>query len=178
MKEYKDTLNLNTTTFSMKGNLSVNEPKTYAKWQEQQAFKRMQARKDNHGDFTLHDGPPYANGHLHLGHALNKILKDIVIKREYFKGKKIYYTPGWDCHGLPIEQQILERLEKEKTSLENPTLFREKCRDHAKKFLEIQKNEFLQLGVLGDFEDPYKTMDFKFEASIYRALVEVAKKGF
>ncbi|WP_305875504.1 isoleucine--tRNA ligase [Helicobacter pylori] len=177
MKEYKDTLNLNTTTFSMKGNLSVNEPKTYAKWQKQQAFKRMQAREDNHGDFTLHDGPPYANGHLHLGHVLNKILKDIVIKREYFKGKKIYYTPGWDCHGLPIEQQILERLEKEKTSLENPTLFREKCRDHAKKFLEIQKNEFLQLGVLGDFEDPYKTMDFKFEASIYRALVEVAKKG-
>ena len=118
MEEYKDTLNLNTTTFSMKGNLSVNEPKTYAKWQEQQAFKRMQARKDNHGDFTLHDGPPYANGHLHLGHALNKILKDIVVKREYFKGKKIYYTPGWDCHGLPIEQQILERLEKEKTSLE------------------------------------------------------------
>lgn len=114
MKEYKDTLNLNETTFSMKGNLSVNEPKTYAKWQEQQAFKRMQARKDNHGDFTLHDGPPYANGHLHLGHALNKILKDIVIKREYFKGNKIYYTPGWDCHGLPIEQQILEQLEKKK----------------------------------------------------------------
>ncbi|AFI03659.1 isoleucine--tRNA ligase [Helicobacter cetorum] len=177
MKEYKNTLNLNATTFSMKGNLSVNEPKTYAKWQEQGAFKRMQKRKNNHGSFTLHDGPPYANGHLHLGHALNKILKDIVVKREYFKGKKVYYTPGWDCHGLPIEQQILEQLEKEKTSLENPTLFREKCREHAKKFLEIQKEEFLQLGVLGDFEEPYKTMDFKFEASIYKALVEVAKKG-
>ncbi|AFI05173.1 isoleucine--tRNA ligase [Helicobacter cetorum] len=177
MKEYKNTLNLNATTFSMKGNLSVNEPKTYAKWQEQKAFKRMQERKSNHGSFTLHDGPPYANGHLHLGHALNKILKDIVVKREYFKGKKVYYTPGWDCHGLPIEQQILEQLEKEKTSLDNPTLFREKCREHAKKFLEIQKNEFLQLGVLGAFEEPYKTMDFKFEASIYKALVEVAKKG-
>ncbi|WP_104761730.1 isoleucine--tRNA ligase [Helicobacter cetorum] len=182
MKEYKNTLNLNATTFSMKGNLSVNEPRTYAKWQEQRAFKRMQKRenierKSNHGSFTLHDGPPYANGHLHLGHALNKILKDIVVKREYFKGKKVYYTPGWDCHGLPIEQQILEQLEKEKTSLDNPTLFREKCREHAKKFLEIQKNEFLQLGVLGDFEEPYKTMDFKFEASIYKALVEVAKKG-
>lgn len=106
MKEYKDTLNLNETTFSMKGNLSVNEPKTYAKWQEQQAFKRMQARKDNHGDFTLHDGPPYANGHLHLGHALNKILKTLSLKENILKGIKFITRPVGIAMAYPLSSKF------------------------------------------------------------------------
>lgn len=172
--DYKDTLFLPKTTFPMRGNLPQNEPKTYQQWSENNVYQKFLEPKNEH--FNLHDGPPYANGHLHIGHALNKILKDIVIKFHYFQGKSINYTPGWDCHGLPIEQQIEKKLGAKKDSLPISKI-RELCRAHASEFIEIQKKEFLELGIIGDFKNPYKTMDFSFESSIYRALCKIAKKG-
>ncbi|MDD6056302.1 MAG: isoleucine--tRNA ligase [Helicobacteraceae bacterium] len=175
--DYKDTLELPTTSFPMRGNLPQNEPKIYKAWKESQVYNKMlQNRQNASKTFNLHDGPPYANGHIHIGHALNKILKDIVIKQHYFQGQKVFYTPGWDCHGLPIEQQIEVKLGSKKDSLEKAKI-RELCRKHAEEFVRIQSDEFQSLGVCGDFENPYKTMDFAFEADIYRALCKVAKKG-
>ncbi|RDU61720.1 isoleucine--tRNA ligase [Helicobacter sp. MIT 14-3879] len=176
--DYKDTLNLAQSNFPMRGNLPLNEPQTYKLWQENNIFSKMQQNRNiSTESFTLHDGPPYANGHLHVGHALNKILKDIIIKYHYFKGERVYYTPGWDCHGLPIEQQIEVSLGKDKKNNLPKSKIRELCREHAKKFIEIQSREFQSFGVLGDFNNPYKTMDFTFESDIYKALCEVAKKG-
>lgn len=176
--DYKETLTLPSTTFPMRGSLQENEPKRYQKWQEQNAYQKMQKNRQNAKEsFNLHDGPPYANGHLHIGHALNKILKDIIVKYHYFQGKKSAYVPGWDCHGLPIEQQVEKKLGKEKKDSLPKEKIRELCRAHAAEFIEIQKRGFLELGVLGDFENPYKTMDFPFEAAIYRALCQIAQKG-
>ncbi|MCE3040038.1 isoleucine--tRNA ligase [Helicobacter anatolicus] len=176
--DYKDTLSLPQTDFAMRGNLPNLEPKRYQKWKEQEVYEQMQTlRKDAKQSFFIHDGPPYANGHLHIGHALNKILKDIITKYHYFQGKKILYTPGWDCHGLPIEQQVEKDLGKEKKDSLSINAIRELCREHAKKFVAIQSNEFEQLGIVGDFKNPYKTMDFQFESNIFATLCEVAKKG-
>lgn len=175
---YKDTLVLPSTSFPMRGNLPQNEPKTYLNWKENSPYVRMVKNRQNAQEsFNLHDGPPYANGHIHIGHALNKILKDIVIKYHYFQGKKVFYTPGWDCHGLPIEQQVEKKIGKEKRDNLPKTKIRELCRQHAQEFVEIQKNEFLRLGIWGDFDNPYKTMDFTFEAEIYKILCVIAKKG-
>ena len=175
--DYKDTLILPETTFPMRGNLPQNEPKTYQKWKDSNVYAKMKKQRAEAPSFNLHDGPPYANGHIHIGHALNKILKDIIVKIHYFHGKNVRYTPGWDCHGLPIEQQVEKNLGKAKKDSLPKSEVRVLCREHAKKFLEIQSEEFQQLGVLGDFENPYKTMDFAFESNIYRVLCEVAKKG-
>ena len=176
--DYKNTLLLPKTSFAMRGNLTQNEPKRYKIWfEEKNVYEKM---KTNRGEdaktFTLHDGPPYANGHIHIGHALNKILKDIVVKKHYFFGENVRFTPGWDCHGLPIEQQVEKQLGEKKASLEI-TKIREICRKHAQKFIDIQSKEFKSLGVIGDWKKPYKTMDKKFEANIYRALCDIAKKG-
>ncbi|PAF44693.1 isoleucine--tRNA ligase [Helicobacter sp. 11S02596-1] len=179
--DYKDTLILPQTDFPMRGNLPLNEPARFAKWQKTNAYERMkQARQNEQANaktFNLHDGPPYANGHLHIGHALNKILKDIIVKYYYFQDYSVRYTPGWDCHGLPIEQQVEKKLGKDKKDALPKQKIRELCREHAREFIEIQKNEFLQLGVLGDFENPYKTMDFAFESDIYKVLCKVAQAG-
>ncbi|GMB92047.1 isoleucine--tRNA ligase [Helicobacter ailurogastricus] len=171
--DYKDTLILPTTTFPMRANLGQNAPKAYAKWQEESVYERMRARRKGAQSFNLHDGPPYANGHLHIGHALNKILKDVVVKHRYFAGYAIDYTPGWDCHGLPIEQQVEKEFKDKNQVLE----FRKRCYEHARKFIDIQKEEFLQLGVVGDYDHPYETLDHAFEASIYDMLCIVAQKG-
>jgi len=175
--DYKDTLLLPKTTFPMRGNLPANEPVRYKKWFENAIYKKMKKNREGCESFTLHDGPPYANGDIHIGHALNKILKDIIIKYHYFQGKSVRYTPGWDCHGLPIEQKVEEKIGKEKKDALAVSKFRELCRDHATKFVNIQKEEFKNLGVVADWENPYLTMDFKFEANIYRTLCEIAKKG-
>lgn len=176
--DYKDTLVLPATSFPMRGNLPQNEPKTYLSWAKSNLYAKMpQNRQNANTTFNLHDGPPYANGHIHIGHALNKILKDIIVKQHYFQGEKVFYTPGWDCHGLPIEQQVEKKIGKEKKDTLPKTKIRELCRNHAQEFVGIQKEEFLQLGVWGDFENPYKTMDFAFEAEIYKALCIIAKKG-
>lgn len=176
-KNYKDTLNLAQSDFQMRGNLPQNEPKIYAKWREN-AFNKMQEnRKDSCESFALHDGPPYANGHLHIGHALNKILKDIVVKYHYFQGKRVFFTPGWDCHGLPIEQQVEIALGKDKKDTLPKKEIRALCREHAKKFVAIQSDEFQNFGVFGDFGNPYKTMDFAFESDIYKCLCKIARSG-
>ena len=133
-------------------------------------------RKGASVSFNIHDGPPYANGHLHIGHALNKILKDIITKTHYFFGEDIRYVPGWDCHGLPIEQQVEIKLGERKKSLSKVQI-RELCRQHAKEFIDVQRNEFKDMGILGDWDDPYLTLKFEFEAEIYKALCQIAKKG-
>ena len=173
--DYKDTLLLPATDFPMRANLPQNEPKRYQKWENENVYSKLTRQKK--ADFTLHDGPPYANGHLHIGHALNKTLKDIIVKHNFFKGLSVRFTPGWDCHGLPIEQEIEKALGKEKKDSLKKEDVREHCRDHARKFVSIQKDEFKKMGVQADWAKPYVTMDFKFEANIYRSLCEVAKAG-
>lgn len=176
--DYKDTLLLPNTSFAMRANLAELEPKRFNKWFENNyAYEKMKKkRKEAESSFTLHDGPPYANGHLHIGHALNKILKDIIIKTHYFKGQRIRFTPGWDCHGLPIEQQVEVKLKDKKNTLSKKEI-RNFCREHASEFVNIQKEEFKSLGVIADWDEPYLTMKNAFEADIYRSLCEIAKKG-
>ena len=176
--DYKETLLLPTTSFAMRGNLINNEPKRYAAWDAKKVYEKMKANRKDAESFTLHDGPPYANGHIHIGHALNKVLKDIIIKHNYFNGKSVRFTPGWDCHGLPIEQQVEKKLggKKKKEQLETAEI-RKLCREHAAKFVDIQRSEFKTLGIIADWEKPYVTMDYKFEANIFRTLCDVAKKG-
>ena len=174
--DYKETILLPKTTFPMRGNLPKNEPLRYKKWFEGGVYEKMKANRKDREMFTLHDGPPYANGDIHIGHALNKILKDIIVKYHYFQGKAVRYTPGWDCHGLPIEQKVEEKIGKEKRDKLSVKEFRELCRQHAAKFVEHQKESFKELGIIGDWENPYLTMDFKFEANTYRALCDVAKE--
>jgi isoleucyl-tRNA synthetase len=138
----------------------------------------MKMNRKGAQSFTLHDGPPYANGHTHIGHALNKILKDIIVKYHYFNGKSVRFTPGWDCHGLPIEQQVEKKLGgKQKKELLSTAEVRKLCREHAREFVDIQRDEFKKLGIVADWDHPYLTMDYKFEANIYRTLCAVAKKG-
>lgn len=176
--DYKDTLLLPATDFPMRGNLPQNEPTRINSWHEdQKIYKKMKKNRANATkNFNIHDGPPYANGHLHIGHALNKVLKDIITKTHYFHGESIRYVPGWDCHGLPIEQQVEKDLGEKKKTL-SKTQIRQLCREHASKFVKIQSNEFKSLGVIADYENPYLTMKFEFEANIYRALCDIAKRG-
>ena len=176
--DYKDTLFLPTTDFAMRGALPQNEPARFKAWyDERKIYEKMKARRKGASvSFNIHDGPPYANGHLHIGHALNKILKDIITKTHYFFGEDIRYVPGWDCHGLPIEQQVEIKLGERKKSLSKVQI-RELCRQHAKEFIDVQRNEFKDMGILGDWNDPYLTLKFEFEAEIYKALCQIAKKG-
>jgi len=175
--DFKETLLLPKTDFPMRGNLPANEPKKYKTWFDTGIYEQMKAKRKDAELFTLHDGPPYANGDIHIGHALNKILKDIILKYNYFQGKAVRMTPGWDCHGLPIEQKVEEKLGKSKKEAMPTEQFRALCREHAAKFIDIQRDGFKSLGVIADWENPYVTMDFKFEANIYRTLCEVAKRG-
>jgi isoleucyl-tRNA synthetase len=175
--DYKDSLLLPNTTFSMRGNLVQNEPLKYKLWDEQKVYNKMKSNRKDAISFNLHDGPPYANGHIHIGHALNKILKDIVVKYHYFQGKSVRFVPGWDCHGLPIEQKVEEKLGSTKKKELSKTKLRQLCRDHATKFVDIQKDEFKQLGVIADWDNPYLTMDYQFEANIYRELCQISKQG-
>lgn len=177
--DYKETLLLPITNFPMRGNLPENEPKRYKDWFEnRKVYQKMKkVRQNSEEKFNLHDGPPYANGNIHIGHALNKILKDIIVKTHYYFGEDVRYVPGWDCHGLPIEQQVEITIGKDKKDSMSKKDFRELCRKHAQKFVDIQKEEFKFLGIIGDWENPYLTMNFEFEADIYEALCEIAKKG-
>jgi isoleucyl-tRNA synthetase len=174
---YKDTLLLPNTAFPMRGNLPEKEPKRYKVWfDEKDVYKKMTTKHSGAKSFTLHDGPPYANGNIHIGHALNKILKDVIVKSHYFRGEDIRFVPGWDCHGLPIEQQVEKKLGEKKASIPITTI-RRLCREHAEKFVGVQKEEFKALGIVADWENPYKTLKFPFEADIYRTLCDIAKKG-
>lgn len=176
--DYKNTLLLPDTSFPMRANLNENEKQRFDKWFDKNyAYEKIkEKRKNTNKSFTLHDGPPYANGHIHIGHALNKILKETIIKLHYFQGEKVRFTPGWDCHGLPIEQQVEIKIQDKKHLLSKSEI-RKLCRKHAKEFIDIQKEEFKNLGIIADWNKPYLTMDFAFEANIYRTLCEIAKKG-
>jgi isoleucyl-tRNA synthetase len=175
--EFKETLLLPKTKFPMRGNLPNNEPKRYKAWYDAGMYEQMKEKREGAEMFTLHDGPPYANGNIHIGHALNKTLKDIILKYNYFQGKSVRMIPGWDCHGLPIEQKVEEKMGKAKKDTLSTSKFREICRLTADKAWKGQREGFKQLGIMADWENPYVTMDFKFEANIYRTLCEVAKKG-
>ncbi len=175
--DYKDTLLLPKTKFPMRGNLPNNEPKRYKKWYDEKLYEQMKVKRDGADMFTLHDGPPYANGDIHIGHALNKTLKDIILKYNYFQGKAVRMTVGWDCHGLPIEQKVEEKIGKSKKEAMEVSKFRELCRNHASKFVNIQRDSFKKMGIMADWDNPYLTMDFKFEANIYRTLCDIANRG-
>lgn len=168
MTNYKDTLFLPKTDFPMKAGLAKREPELLARWQEMNLWDRLRADSKGREKFILHDGPPYANGNLHIGHALNKILKDVINRSQQMLGKDSYYVPGWDCHGLPIEWKIEEQYRakgKDKDAV--PVVeFRQECRDFASNWIDIQREEFKRLGVMGDWDNPYLTMNFKAQARI------------
>jgi isoleucyl-tRNA synthetase len=174
MTDYKNTLNLPDTPFPMRGDLAKREPQMLARWQEQQRYAKIRAAKKGKPKFILHDGPPYANGDIHLGHAVNKILKDIIVKSRTLAGFDAPYVPGWDCHGLPIELVV----EKKHGKAIPPAQFRELCRAYAMEQIAKQKKDFIRLGVMGDWDHPYLTMDFRTEADIIRALGEINQRGY
>ena len=174
--DYKSTLNLPNTAFPMKGNLAQREPERLKQWQGDDLYQAIRAVTQGRPKFILHDGPPYANGEIHIGHAVNKVLKDFIIKSKTFSGFDAPYVPGWDCHGLPIELQVEKKIGKAGTKVA-PDVFRKACRDYAGKQVAIQKEAFIRLGILGDWDKPYLTMDFAFEANIVRALGSIAQKG-
>lgn len=176
MSEYKDTLNLPETGFPMRGNLAQREPEMLKRWYEQDLYGAIRAAKKGKKSFILHDGPPYANGDIHIGHALNKILKDIIIKSKTLSGFDAPYVPGWDCHGLPIELMVEKKVGKPGQKV-TAAEFREKCRDYAQSQVDGQRESFKRLGILGEWDKPYRTMDFTTEANIIRALGKIADNG-
>jgi len=174
--DYKDTLNLPRTSFPMKGNLAQREPKQVEQWESMSLYLKMREANKGKPLFVLHDGPPYANGDIHLGHAVNKILKDMIVKSKSFSGFDAPYIPGWDCHGLPIELQVEKKKGKAGKKITEAE-FRTACREYAHKQVDGQRADFKRLGVIGDWDNPYLTMDFKFEADIIRALGKIIAKG-
>ncbi|MDR1546650.1 MAG: isoleucine--tRNA ligase [Deltaproteobacteria bacterium] len=174
--DHKNSLNLPKTDFPMKAGLTTLEPKILARWQEMNLYRRILERGRSRPTWTLHDGPPYANGHIHTGTALNKILKDIIIKAKTMSGFHSPYVPGWDCHGLPIEHQVDKDLGAKKKDLSRSEI-RARCRAYAEKFIKIQSEEFQRLGVLGDWDEPYLTMNYEYEARIARELGRAALDG-
>jgi len=170
--EYKDTIFLPRTSFEMRANLPKKEPKILEEWDKQNIYIKLRKKSKGRKKFVLHDGPPYANGHIHMGTALNKILKDVIVRTQQMSGKDSIYVPGWDCHGLPIEWKIEEEYRKKGKDKESVTVvqFRKECRDFAEKWIEIQKKEFRRLGVEGDWNNPYFTMSYEAEAQIVREL--------
>lgn len=173
---YKETLNLPKTKFSMKAALSHKEPLWLKKCDKENLYHKIQEATQNRPKFVLHDGPPYANGSIHIGHAVNKILKDIVVKSKLMSGFQAPYVPGWDCHGLPIEIQVEKKVGKVGQKVDAAT-FRQKCREYADRQVNIQREEFKRLGVIGDWENPYLTKDFKYEADMVRALSKIVENG-
>jgi len=174
--DYKSTLNLPRTEFPMKANLPQKEPERLVWWEQERIYERIQESRQDRPLYILHDGPPYANGHIHIGHGLNKILKDIIIKSKTMEGFCVPYIPGWDCHGLPIEHQVSKQLGSKKKDLSAVEL-RKICRDYAQKFVGIQREEFQRLGIFGDWEHPYLTMDQAYEAAIVREFGKFVEKG-
>ena len=174
--DYKSTLNLPQTAFPMKASLAQREPEQLEHWRSIGLYAKMRDRFAGRPQYILHDGPPYANGEIHIGHAVNKILKDIIVKSKGFSGCDAPFVPGWDCHGLPIELQVEKRIGKAGVKVD-PSAFRSACRSFAGEQMEIQRKQFVRLGIQGDWDRPYLTMDFRFEANIIRALGKVAAQG-
>jgi isoleucyl-tRNA synthetase len=177
--EIKDSILLPKTEFSMKADLPKKEPAILESWKKNNLYENLRKESKDKEKFILHDGPPYANGHLHMGHALNKVLKDIIVKYQQLLNKNSIYVPGWDCHGLPIEWKIEEEYRAKKKNKDDvPVLeFRKQCRDFANKWIDIQKKEFQRLGVIGDWDNPYTTMHYHAEAQIVRELGKFLENG-
>ncbi|MEH6582010.1 MAG: isoleucine--tRNA ligase [Halioglobus sp.] len=176
MSDYKDTLNLPKTAFPMKASLAQREPQRLKQWQAMGLYEKIREVSAGRPTFILHDGPPYANGNLHLGHSVNKILKDIIVKSKTLNGFDAPYVPGWDCHGLPIELNVEKKVGKPGVKI-SPAEFRQKCREYASRQVDGQREDFIRMGVLGDWSNPYLTMDFEFEANIVRTLSKIVDNG-
>jgi isoleucyl-tRNA synthetase len=176
-KLLKSTLNLPQTPFPMKANLPLNEPARLEGWQKQHLYDQIRAARAGAPKYILHDGPPYANGAIHLGHALNKCIKDFVVKTKTMAGFDAPYVPGWDCHGLPIEIKVDEQLGRKKLEME-PIAVRRACREYAQKYVDLQRTQFERIGVFGRWNDPYLTMSFQYEASIVETFYDFLEKGF
>ncbi len=172
----KDSLNLPDTDFRMKANLAESEPQQIEAWNEDNIYEEIRQSRKGEEIFYLHDGPPYANGHTHIGTALNKILKDFVVRSRMMKGYDCPYLPGWDCHGLPIELKVEEKLGDKKEDL-TTSQFRRKCREHAEKYIDAQREEFRRLGIFGEWDEPYITMSTNYEATIIEALKNFYTQG-
>jgi isoleucyl-tRNA synthetase len=175
--EYKQTLNLPKTDFPMKANLPVREPQTLAKWQENNLYQQIREKRKGNTPFILHDGPPYANGDIHLGTAFNKVLKDMIVRYQNMLGKDAPYVPGWDCHGMPIEHQVVKQLNAKGKKVEKVVL-RQICREYADKYQKLQSTQFQRLGVSGEWDHPYLTMSPDYEAKILEVFGDLAKQGY
>ena len=174
MTDYSKTVNLHESPFPMRGNLAKREPAWVKQWQDEKRYQKLRQVAKGRPQFILHDGPPYANGDIHIGHAVNKILKDIIIRSKTLAGFDAPYVPGWDCHGLPIEVMV-EKLHGKDMP---PSRFRELCREYAAEQIARQKKDFIRLGVLGDWGNPYLTMDYKTEADTVRMIGEIYSAGY
>src|SRR3954464_262262 len=177
--DYRDTVFLPKTDFPMKAGLASKEPAILARWAEMDLYKRLRKAREGRRRFLLHDGPPYANGDIHMGHAMNKILKDIVVRSQSLLGKDAPYVPGWDCHGLPIEWKVEEEYRKRKLDKDEvpKAQFRAECRAYAEKWVAVQSEQFQRLGVQGEWDDPYLTMKHEAEAKIVEELLKFAEEG-
>ncbi|MGA2028717.1 MAG: class I tRNA ligase family protein, partial [Verrucomicrobiota bacterium] len=178
--DYKNTLNLPRTDFAMRADLVAREPERLKKWEAAQLYDKIQQQRDkeNAPKFVLHDGPPFANGDVHIGTALNKILKDIIIKYQTLRGKSAPYIPGWDCHGLPIEFKVSQDMRKAGDTSADPATIRKACEAYAHKYVDLQREQFERLGVLGDWENPYLTLNKEYEADELRLFADIVAKGF
>ena len=175
--QMKDTLNLPKTAFPMKANLPANEPARLQAWKDADLYGQIRAARAGAPKYILHDGPPYANGAIHLGHALNKCIKDFVVKSKTMAGFDAPYVPGWDCHGLPIEIKVDEQLGRKKLEMDALTV-RQQCRDYAQKYVDLQRSQFVRMGVLGRWDNPYLTMSFDYEARILETFYAFFREGF
>ena len=178
-KDYRSTVFLPRTDFPMRANLPAREPEILERWARLDLYRRQREAAAGRKKFVLHDGPPYANGHLHMGTAFNKILKDVVNRSQQMLGLDAVYVPGWDCHGLPIEWQIEQRYRKEGLDKDAVPIaeFRQECREFAEHWIDVQRSEFQRLGVIGDWDHPYTTMAYAAEAGIFRELAKFLLSG-
>jgi isoleucyl-tRNA synthetase len=176
--EYKNTLNLPQTDFPMKADLIIREPQRLEKWQAAGLYEQIQKQRSGADKFVLHDGPPFANGDVHIGTALNKILKDIIIKHQSLRGKSAPYVPGWDCHGLPIEFKVSQEMRKAGDTAADAATIRRACEAYARKYIDLQRMQFKRLGILGDWENPYLTLNKEYEADELRLFADIVEKGF
>src|SRR5512133_431246 len=173
--DYKDTLNLPRTDFSMKADLVTREPLRLQKWETTGLYNSLRKARAGGQKFVLHDGPPFANGDVHIGTALNKTLKDIIIKYKTLRGFDAPYIPGWDCHGLPIEFKVTQDMRKAGDTASDAATIRKACDDYARKYIDLQRTQFKRLGVLGDWENPYLTLNKEYEAQELRLFARIVE---
>src|SRR5438132_361198 len=176
--DYKSTLNLPQTPFPMKADLVTREPERLNKWETAKLYQRIQQARSGAAKYVLHDGPPFANADIHIGNGLNKILKDVVVKYQSLRGLHAPYVPGWDCHGLPIELQVSQELRKSGVTSADAATIRTACDAQSRKFIDIQRTQFKRLGILGDWENPYLTLNKEYEADELRLFADIVEQGF